>query len=429
MAKYRRPGLYINEIKNFPPSVTPVTTAIPAFIGYTEKRMKQGKVLDNALPVKIDSLLEYEEIFGGAYNEKLTAVINGQSTTPANTSVKIEATTKFSPYNLYYNLNLYFKNGGGPCYIVSVGLYTEAEIPAQPSVLIKYDKLYQGLVEIEKIDEVTLLVIPEAIHLINSERKNLYDNMLAQCGKLKDRFAILDVYRNPFGSVSGDANDFRNNLGVSNLRFGAAYYPPLKTVFSLKYENSGISVSDQRLGIVNNENTSLESLLTGPTADPFLFDIITKEIKRKFEVILYPSSAIAGLYVMVDNLRGVWKAPANVNLSMIKEPVVSISNTLQSILNVDVSTGKSINTIRSFPGTGVLVWGARTLAGNDNEWRYVSVSRFFNFVEESIKKSNALEIRDGRIGKKGKIEDYGRQTNLEDVEAKGYKDLKIVKSL
>ncbi|WP_452598746.1 phage tail sheath family protein, partial [Pontimicrobium sp. MEBiC01747] len=49
--------------------------------------------------------------------------------------------------------------------------------------------------------------------------------------------------------------------------------------------------------------------------------------------------------------------------------------------------GKSINAIRSFTGKGVLVWGARTLAGNDNEWRYVPVRRFFNMVEESVKKA------------------------------------------
>ena len=49
--------------------------------------------------------------------------------------------------------------------------------------------------------------------------------------------------------------------------------------------------------------------------------------------------------------------------------------------------GKSINAIRTFTGKGTLVWGARTLAGNDNEWRYVNVRRFFNMVEESCKKA------------------------------------------
>jgi hypothetical protein len=56
-------------------------------------------------------------------------------------------------------------------------------------------------------------------------------------------------------------------------------------------------------------------------------------------------------------------------------------------MNIDPDSGKSVNALRAFTGKGTLVWGARTLAGNDNEWRYVNVRRFFNFVEESAKKA------------------------------------------
>ena len=62
-----------------------------------------------------------------------------------------------------------------------------------------------------------------------------------------------------------------------------------------------------------------------------------------------------------------------------------VGNAEQESLNSDPNNGKSINVIREFPGRGVLLWGARTLAGNDNEWRYISVTRFFNMVEESCK--------------------------------------------
>ena len=48
-----------------------------------------------------------------------------------------------------------------------------------------------------------------------------------------------------------------------------------------------------------------------------------------------------------------------------------------------------MNALRSFTGKGILVWGARTLAGNDNEWKYVPVRRFFNMVEESVEKATA----------------------------------------
>jgi phage tail sheath protein FI len=103
---------------------------------------------------------------------------------------------------------------------------------------------------------------------------------------------------------------------------------------------------------------------------------------------LPPSAAVAGVYARVDSTRGVWKAPANVGLSYVVKPTVRITNDIQDGLNVDTVAGKSVNAIRSFTGKGIIVWGARTLAGNDNEWRYVSVRRFFNMVEESVKKAS-----------------------------------------
>ena len=101
-----------------------------------------------------------------------------------------------------------------------------------------------------------------------------------------------------------------------------------------------------------------------------------------------PGGALAGIYAAVDSTRGVWKAPANVSIGSIVGPLAKITDSEQDGLNVDPTAGKSINAIRTFAGKGTLVWGARTLAGNDNEWRYVPVRRFFNMVEESVKKAS-----------------------------------------
>ena len=100
---------------------------------------------------------------------------------------------------------------------------------------------------------------------------------------------------------------------------------------------------------------------------------------------LPPSGAIAGIYTMVDNTRGVWKAPANVSVSMAISPVLNITQAQQEGLNVDPIAGKSINVIRSFPGSGTLVWGARTLDGNSQDWRYVNVRRTLIMIEQSVK--------------------------------------------
>ena len=98
-------------------------------------------------------------------------------------------------------------------------------------------------------------------------------------------------------------------------------------------------------------------------------------------------AAMAGVYARVDSARGVWKAPANESLIDVKAPVVKLDNDDQASLNVH-SSGKSVNAIRKFSGKGTIVWGARTLAGNDNEWRYINVRRFYNMVEESTKKAS-----------------------------------------
>ena len=120
--------------------------------------------------------------------------------------------------------------------------------------------------------------------------------------------------------------------------------------------------------------------------DNVTYNKILAEISN-LSITLPPSSAIAGIYARVDGDRGVWKAPANVSLNYVITPTVKITNNIQDGLNIDTVAGKSINAIRTFTGKGTLVWGSRTLAGNDSEWRYVPVRRFFNMAEESIKKA------------------------------------------
>lgn len=97
-----------------------------------------------------------------------------------------------------------------------------------------------------------------------------------------------------------------------------------------------------------------------------------------------PSPAMAGVCTAVDNSRGVWKAPANVSLANVAKPAVDISSADQQSHNVDIS-GKSINAICNVVGRGSLVWSARTLDGNSQEWRYISVRRTISMIEENFR--------------------------------------------
>jgi len=382
---YKTPGVYVEEISVFPPSVAQVETAIPAFIGYTKKAKK---LVDDDLlkvPTRITSLLEYVQYFGGADNEQNIAVnINDVYDSSGNLTRTIQVpdpTTK-SAYLMYYSMQMYFANGGGPCYIISVGDYTSGTVS-------KADLgANGGLADLAKEDEPTLIVFPDASNVSTvTNFYDLYEEAMMQCNKLQDRFTIIDT----FNQVSSFAATLRTNisLGTDFLKYGAAYYPWLKTTLPYTYSEGDVTIAHVETNAPGG-TTSYDTLAVNDAtvvANTELHNQIKVEL-GKLSVTLPPSSAMAGIYARVDSNRGVWKAPANVGVMSIIGPVKKVNNQEQDGLNIDTS-GKSINVIRTFAGKGTLVWGARTLAGNDNEWKYVPVRRFFNMVEESVKKATS----------------------------------------
>jgi phage tail sheath protein FI len=102
--------------------------------------------------------------------------------------------------------------------------------------------------------------------------------------------------------------------------------------------------------------------------------------------VLPPSGAMAGVWVTNDNVRGVWNAPANTGIVTLIAPKIPIMGDQQDDLNVPVNS-MAINAIRTFPGRGTLVWGARTLDSNSNDWRYIQVRRTMIYVEQSVKQA------------------------------------------
>lgn len=97
-----------------------------------------------------------------------------------------------------------------------------------------------------------------------------------------------------------------------------------------------------------------------------------------------PSGFVAGVFARTDAARGVWKAPAGSEASLTGALGVStvLTNDENGVLNP-----VAINCIRNFPAYGTVIWGARTLQGNDergSEWKYVPVRRTALFIEESL---------------------------------------------
>jgi phage tail sheath protein FI len=206
------------------------------------------------------------------------------------------------------------------------------------------------------------------------------------------------------GDPFADAANFRNTgIGTSDLKYGMAYYPELKTKLNYGYSDTVLTIVHTKNvfatqdDFINNVFVASNAAYNGKTMaevynlDPNLYRQVATKIQDT-TVDMQPTSAVAGIYARVDRDRGVWKAPANVSVNSVTGPLYKITNQDQENLNVDPTSGKSINAIRTFTGKGTLVWGARTLAGNDNEWRYINVRRFYNFVEESVKKATEFVV-------------------------------------
>src|SRR6516165_7399656 len=139
---YTTPGVYVRESPTLPPSVAEVSTAVPAFCGYTEKTDLKLK------PTRIETLLDYELMFGGPPPALTDVSVNSFDSTTGVIDLTVTPPKADLPL-LYYSLRMYFDNGGGPCYIVSLGGYngvTLADFKA-------------GLDALKREDEPTLVVM------------------------------------------------------------------------------------------------------------------------------------------------------------------------------------------------------------------------------------------------------------------------------
>jgi uncharacterized protein len=182
MAKYDSPGVYLEKIYRFQPSVVAVATAIPAFIGYTEKAVDPGGNNLTNVPTRITSLLEFELYFGKPKVHDLSVDVvqtilasTGQVTA---TKVSFNGNPPSLPSHfLHYSMKMFFDNGGGLACVVSIGDFGKAYDPADFTAAIN------GL---EKCDEPTLLVFPDACLGNATQLGTIINAALAHCKKMQE---------------------------------------------------------------------------------------------------------------------------------------------------------------------------------------------------------------------------------------------------
>ena len=192
-----------------------------------------------------------------------------------------------------------------------------------------------GVAGLEVLDNVTILCVPDLMNTMPGEKLNLdtvkgvQTAMIAHCEAMGDRVAILDC---PPDLTPQEAKTWRMDVAGYDSSYAAMYYPWIEV---------------------------MDPITNRPVAIP-------------------PSGHMAGLWARTDNTRGVHKAPANEVIQGAVGLSYQITKGEQDTLNP-----LGVNCIRSFPGRGIRVWGARSLSSNPS-WRYLNVRRLFNYVEKSI---------------------------------------------
>lgn len=313
----KTPGVYIVEKNAFPNSVVQVATAVPAFIGYTQTAMN-GNVSLHETPWPITSLADYHSYFGGAPEPYFTLVDFAERSGPqpyaedADTAKPAElpqavftangprGPEKFElkqinpAYALYGAMRLFFANGGGKCYVTSIGSYDDE---------IDSDKMITAIKRLQKEAEPTMVVIPETTRLTRQAAAKVQSEMLAHCGSvMRNRFAILDIHGGYLDqrSTRGDpVARFRYDVGTKQLDYAAAYYPWLNTsVYQSRdftYENIVLESRNKFISLlkrsVNSDSKIVPEIKKVGTA--VLSGDFTISVQSGGETVLKPSDISA----------------------------------------------------------------------------------------------------------------------------------------
>ena len=256
-----------------------------------------------------------------------------------------------------------------------------------------------------------MYVFPEATLLSLAENATLMETALLQASEMQTAVCIFDVIGGDTPDpvlYTNDIENFRNATGSNGLKYGVCYYPFIgtTTMQSAEIDFTNLCGGDvaQLAALLNpasNPNPAAAAILNAiqnPPANPMTnsqlqaallvasssYQQLMNEVLA-YANILPASGAMAGVYVANDSQYGVWNAPANTSIVGAVDLPIRLTDMQQENLNVDAVTGKSINTLRFFNGLGILVWGARTLDGNSDDWRYIQVRRTMTYIEQSIK--------------------------------------------
>ena len=340
MGEYKTPGVYIKEKNAFGNSIVEVETAIPVFIGLTGAAQDGTSSLLNK-PVRISSMTEYNTYFGGAPTPQF--ILSSEEIKdddedkylfcfPDNEKkMALKCKAPEHIYTLYYHMVLFFANGGGTCYVVSLGGYNA---DFYESYSANKDTVFAN---IKKEQDITMVVVPESVNSANC--MNVYTDLLKELADKQKYFALLDVPMGAGAKTEEISDSFGAGIGTTNLQYAAAYYPWLETsvlsdtdidgrvlvwtynVDTTSMTFSGDSKVDEyikkcftmistekdatgkvlKAGDIQQVKTDLHNALLQNWPQ---YKLLAKKVKDYLN-LLPPSAVMAGVYTMIDNTRGV----------------------------------------------------------------------------------------------------------------------------
>lgn len=429
-AQYQTPGVYVVEKDGFSSSVVEVPTAVPVFIGYTEVA-RNGKQDLSGQVIPLTSMLDFLTYFGDPANHNGAPQPRfGYGPDQGSAIPPCAFDPEHPRFNLYYAIKLFFMNGGGNCYVLSIGTYGAKQPTISADVYTAIDPATKTDIwqELEKHSEPTIVVLPDSVLLSADSWTAVAQAALLHCNKMQNRVVIFDIVNgylkadgmdtDPIEGADGETGFVTaGTLGEEYNKYGIAYYPWINTSLVDATDVDFTWLNDDGIAALNTDlvaeaeqllftkpnqadklnryKTLLQLLIAGQAPAVVLsthqsvlaLSPLYKQTMKNLAIsvnLLPPGGAMAGVYARVDSADGVWQSPANTGIIGAISPALPISDNIQDKLNVPLN-GYAVNAIRSFPGFGLLVWGARTMAGNSDDWRYISVRRTVIMLEQSIK--------------------------------------------
>lgn len=272
---------------------------------------------------------------------------------------------------LGYAVRGFFENGGKHCVVVP--LQSDLGNPIAMSEALIHVFKSGGVLEDNNFGDIDidLVCVPDAMveaikKIGRSAILDIQSAVLGHCHRMGDRFAILDGFEfDADNAAEADRpidriESIRSHWQALPPEHGALYYPWISVEFRPEPASVGSRLTTMPCARHKRNTTSNRSMTdTYATHEPCR------------PLYIPPCGHVAGIYSRTDSQVGVHKAPANQILEDVLGLEIDFRENEQAELN-----DSGINCLRSFPGRGICVWGARTLSGQPH-WAYVNVRRLF----------------------------------------------------